>query len=352
MTGLGANIQLPVGTVQMDVTFNVAPGHTLAVLGPNGAGKTTLLRAIAGLVPLTSGSVIVDDELWENPAHGARRPPEARSVGYVFQDYLLFPHLSALDNVAYGLKQRGSARPEARRVAIDWLARVGLDGLERRRPHELSGGQQQRVALARALAPDPRVLLLDEPLAALDVTTRRSVRRDLRAHLDDYRGMAVVVTHDPIDAMVLAERILILEDGRGVQEGSSLDVTARPRSSFAADVAGLNLLRGSCTDGTVRVSDRMQLITTSPCAGPVFAAIHPRAIELHPQRPAGSARNVWEATVEESDIRGGVARLQLLASGQALVAEITAASYVALDLHPGARAWASLKATEIDVFPA
>ncbi len=204
----------------------------------------------------------VGDEDWERPADGVWLPAERRSVGFVFQDYLLFPHLSALDNVAYGLRQHRVGRRAARSRARDWLAKVGIADLAGRRPSQLSGGQQQRVALARALAPEPKVLLLDEPLSALDVTTRREVRRDLRAHLDDFAGATVLVSHDPLDAIVLAERIVIIEAGRVVQEGTALDVTSQPRSSFAADIAGLNLFRGQADGGTVHVADSFDLVTS------------------------------------------------------------------------------------------
>ena len=343
---LVATIALRIGAIDVDVALTVGEGQRVAVLGPNGAGKTTLLRAIAGLVPLDRGSVVVDGVRWDELA------PEQRSVGVVFQDYLLFPHLSALDNVAYGLRRRGSSRAEARGRAAEWLARVGLAGLGPRRPTELSGGQQQRVALARALAVEPRVLLLDEPLAALDVTTRGEVRRDLRAHLDAFAGMVVVVTHDPVDAMALADRVVIVEDGHVVQEGSALDVTSRPRSSFAADVAGLNLFRGHAGDTGVHVGLDLDFVVSSPHDGDVFAAFHPRAVSVHVARPEGSARNVWHGTVEDVDLRGGITRLRVLVHDQRIVAEITLAAYDDLRLAVGAPVWVALKATEIDVYPA
>ncbi|MGD9798548.1 MAG: sulfate/molybdate ABC transporter ATP-binding protein [Acidimicrobiia bacterium] len=351
-SGLDASIRLPRGRLEVDVALRVDEGATVAVLGPNGAGKTSVLRVLAGLLAPDDGAVSVDGVDWDRPATGRRLAPEARSVGFVFQDYLLFPHLTAADNVAYGLRRRGVGRADARKRASGWLERVGLDGFGGRRPDELSGGQRQRVALARALAPSPRLLLLDEPLAALDVTTRGDVRRDLRAHLDDFPGMAVVVTHDPLDAVVLADRIVVMEEGRVVQEGTALEVTSRPRSAFAADIAGLNLFRGTAQVGRVRVTAGLELVTSHPLDGPVFAAVHPRAVALHLDRPRGSARNVWPVTVDEVDLRAGLVRLRLLIGGQALVAEITAASYRELGLAPGHPAWASLKATEIDVFPA
>jgi molybdate transport system ATP-binding protein len=352
VSGLEAQVRARVGDLQLDVALDIGEGETVALLGPNGAGKTSVLRALAGLLPLAGGFVAVDGDPWERAGAERRLPPERRSVGLVFQDYLLFPHLRAVDNVAYGLRRRGHRRSEARARALAWIDRVGLAGLGGRWPAELSGGQQQRVALARALAPEPRLLLLDEPLAALDVATRREVRHDLRAHLADFPGMTVVVTHDPVDALVLAERIVIVEDGRAVQQGSALDVTSRPRSSFAADVAGLNLFRGRSERGVVRVSSTMALVTGSVLDGDVFAVVHRHAVTLHGARPEGSARNVWPGRVEEIDQRAGIARVRLLVEGQPLVAEITADSCRDLRLAPGQDAWASLKATEVDVFPA
>jgi molybdate transport system ATP-binding protein len=342
---LAATIRTHVGSVDVDVTIEVASGEVLAVLGPNGAGKTTLLRALAGLRP-HDGSVVVDGEPWDE------RRAEERSVGFVFQDHLLFPHLSALDNVAYGLRRQRHGRQMARALALDWLARVGLVDVAARRPGELSGGQQQRVALARALAVQPRLLLLDEPLAALDVTTRGAVRRDLRAHLDEFTGMVVLVTHDPIDAIALADRVAILEDGHVVQTGSALDVTARPRSAFAADVAGLNLFRGTLAGGALRVTPDFDLVATTAYEGEGFAAFAPRAVSLHRNRPEGSARNVWEAVIEDVDARAGTVRVRLVAHGERVVAEVTLAAYDELGLAVGGRVWVALKATEVDVYPA
>ena len=346
MNGLAAEVQLHVGAMDLDVTLTVANGERLAILGPNGAGKTTLLRALAGLAPLDRGTIVVDGVRWDDLV------PERRSVGVVFQDYLLFPHLSAQDNVAYGLRRRGASRAVARGRAAEWLGRVGLGGLERRRPAELSGGQQQRVALARALAVEPRLLLLDEPLAALDVTTRGEIRRDLRAHLDAFAGIAVIVTHEPVDALALADRVLILESGHVVQEGTALDVTSRPRSGFAADVAGLNLFRGHAGADGVRITDGLVFVVSSPHDGAVFAAFHPRAVSVHRARPEGSARNVWDGIVEDVDLRGGVTRVRVLTHDQRIVAEITLAAYDELQLAVGAPVWVALKATEIDVYPA
>jgi molybdate transport system ATP-binding protein len=350
--GLAADVRLRRGEVEIGARLRVGRGETVALLGPNGAGKTSLLRAVAGLVPLEAGTVRVDGVDWERTPGGRRLPAEARSVGFVFQDYLLLPHLSALDNVAYGLRRRGRSRAAARAGALAWLERLGVADRAGHRPGELSGGQQQRVALARALAPGPSLLLLDEPLAALDVTTRREVRGELRAHLAAFEGASLLVSHDPLDAMVLADRIVVVEEGRVVQEGTAVEVTSRPRSAFAADIAGLNLFRGEARAGVVEVSPSLRVVAGEAVDGAVFAAVHPRSIALHLEEPRGSARNVWSAVVDEVDLRGGLARLRLQVGDQAVVAEITAASCREMGLDPGTPVWASLKATEVEVFPA
>jgi len=210
---LEARVGLRLGRLDLEVELAVGTGELVVLLGPNGAGKTTLLRALAGLVPLDRGRVVLDGAVLEDTAAGAWVPTERRPVGFVFQDYLLFPHLSALENVAFGLRARGLARAEARRRAAAWLDRVGLAAHAAARPRALSGGQAQRVALARAMVGEPRLLLLDEPLAALDAATRAEVRRDLRRHLASFGGTRLLVTHDPLEALALADRLVVLEGG-------------------------------------------------------------------------------------------------------------------------------------------
>jgi molybdate transport system ATP-binding protein len=270
----------------------------------------------------------------------------------VFQDGLLFDHLSVVENVAFGLRSRGVSSRDARRVAREWLARLGLDNSTDVRPRELSGGQIQRVALARALAFEPRLLLLDEPFAALDATTRVEVRRELRSHLESIAAPKMVVTHDPIEAMALADRIIVLEDGHISQEGTSAEIRSHPRSRYVADLVGINLLRGNLEHGVVTVTGGQQLVVAADqtVAGPVMVTIHPRAIALHSSEPHGAARNVWATTVEGLDDEGDRVRVRL-AEPTPLVVEITRGGSAALSLHPGARVWASLKASEITVQP-
>jgi molybdate transport system ATP-binding protein len=333
--------------------LDAASDETVVLLGPNGAGKSTALAAIAGTVTLTDGHITLDGETFDDPATKTWVPPERRAVGMLFQDALLFPHLSATDNVAFGLRCRGVARADARRRAHESLERVGLDAHgQQARPSELSGGQAQRVALARALVTAPRVLLLDEPLSALDASTRRDLRRDLSRHLAAFAGPRIVVTHDALEAMLLADRLVVLEDGVVRQVGAPAELRARPRTRYVADVVGMNLFHGRADRGSVRLIGGGELImaATEP-SGDVVVVVPPRAVALHRRQPEGTPRNVWPGTIEHVDDEGDRVRVQV--SGLVpLIAEVTAAAVAELRLHDRAPVWVSVKATEIDVFPA
>jgi molybdate transport system ATP-binding protein len=302
----------------MGPELDVEPGEVVALVGPNGAGKSTLLRAMAEGRPGT---------------------------GLMFQDRLLFPHLSAIDNVAFGLRRQGAKRKDARAQARSWLDRLGAADLADRKPATLSGGEASRVALARALAPRPDLLLLDEPFAAVDLAARPTVRRAIRAALAEHHGACVLVTHQPVDVLALAQRMVVMEDGRIVQDGPVAEVTARPRSPWAAEMAGLNLLSADLVHAA------------EPRADARWAVIHPRAVTLSRHRPEGSARNVWPATVADIDHEGERARVRLdivldIVRQNVLVAEVTAAALGDLGLAPGGQVWASVKATEVTVYEA
>ena len=349
--GLRADVSLRLGPLDLAARLDVAAGETVAVLGPNGAGKTTLLAALAGLVGLDAGNVVLDGHVLEDTATGRFVPPERRPIAVVFQDRLLFPHLSALDNVAFGLRCRGTRRRQSRQRALAWLERMGLADHAGARPAQLSGGQAQLVALARALVTEPRLVLLDEPLSALDATVRAATRRDLRRHLADYGGVRIIVTHDPVEAAALADRLVVLEAGRVVQDGSPAEVRAHPRSRYVADLVGVNLLRGRGHQERVAVSSGGSLIVANPVEGDVLAVIHPRAIALHRTVPEGSSRNVWEGHVTALDRESERVRVQI--GGQLpVVAEVTRRAVEELGLAEGDHIWVSLKATEIEVFPA
>ncbi|CAB44409.1 MULTISPECIES: ABC transporter ATP-binding protein [Streptomyces] len=342
--GLDARLVVERGGFRLDVALTAAPGDVVALLGPNGAGKTTALRALAGLVPLSDGHLRLDG------AELDRTPPESRPVGVVFQDYLLFPHLTALDNVAFGPRCRGATKAQARTQAAAWLERLGLAGHAAAKPRRLSGGQAQRVALARALATRPRLLLLDEPLAALDARTRLDVRAQLRRHLADFEAVAVLVTHDPLDAMVLADHLVVVEDGHVVQEGTPSHIARRPRTDYIAHLVGLNLYRGRAEGHTVRLEGGPAITTTEELTGPAFVAFPPSAVTLHRERPTGSsARNVWRCEVAGLETHGDQIRADLTGD-LPLAADLTTLAAAELDLHPGATVWAAVKATQTHAY--
>ena len=341
---LDATIRLKRDEFALDVQLKVSAGETVAVLGPNGAGKTTLLRALAGLVPI-NGRVELNGQVLDDSAAGRHIPTERRRVGIVFQDHVLFPHMTVLDNVAFGLRHDSS------RIAREWLDRAGLGDRANAMPRELSGGQAQRVALIRTLATEPQLLLLDEPLAALDVTIRAEVRRELSRQLSGFHGVRILVTHDPLEAIALADRLVVLEHGKVVQSGSPAEVTARPRSRFVADLAGVNLLRGQGRGDHVELAGGTALAAPEAGDGDVFAVIHPRAVALYTSRPEGTPRNVWRGRAEDLDLQGERVRVRL-SGAVPLVAEVTPSAVRELHLDAGAEVWVAVKATEVSVYPA
>ena len=348
---LRATVGLALGDLDVDVDLAVADREVVALLGPNGAGKTTVLRAIAGLHPLDRGGIEVDGRALDDPATGVFVPTAERPIGVVFQDYLLFPRMSALENVAFGLRARGVPKAQARARAAGWLERVDLADHAAARPRALSGGQAQRVALARALATEPRVLLLDEPLAALDAGARLHVRAELRRHLASFGGARLIVTHDPVDAMVLADRLVVIERGQVTQTGTATDVTRRPRSRYVAELVGVNLLHGvAAGEHAVRLAGGAELVVADPLPGhDVAVALRPQAVALHRVQPEGSPRNTWPATVADLEAARDRVRVQLDGSIP-LVAEVTPAAVADLDLVPGAAVWASVKAVDLTAY--
>jgi molybdate transport system ATP-binding protein len=336
------------GTFAANVQLDVAAGETLALVGPNGAGKSSCVQAMAGLLPLAVGELRLGDDLLDAPAAGRFVVPEQRHVGYLPQEPMLFPHRSVRDNVAFGLRARGVAAAEARSKAEAWLARVGLGEHGDRKPRQLSGGEAQRVALARALATEPRYLLLDEPLAAVDASARLQLRQLLLQHLAAFAGPRVVVTHDPVDAFVLGDRIAVLERGAVVQVGTAAELGRAPRTQYVADLVGLNFLRGSVHDSVFTRQGGGTLVVATTHEGPAIATVHPRAIALFRDRPSGSPRNVWQAEVAGIEVALAGRRVRL-EGALPLVAEVTAAAVDELGLRPGALVWIALKATEVQV---
>jgi molybdate transport system ATP-binding protein len=353
------------GSFQLDAALRAAPGEVLGVLGPNGAGKTTLLRALSGLDTLSSGSIRLGDLTLDDVATDTFVPAERRPVGVVFQNYRLFPHLDVRDNVAYAPRVQGAGRRQARAAAETWLERFDLTALAGRRPHQISGGQAQRVALARALAADPRFLLLDEPLSALDAKTRLEVRTQLRSHIEQFTGPVLLITHDPLEAMIMADRLLVIENGRVVQQGSPAQVARQPATQYVARLVGLNLYAGTLDpansqvildDGgtlTVTLGDEAAVAATG--AGPserrVLVGLRPSAITIHTARPThASPRNVWKGTVASLELLADRVRVQVDAIPPALV-DVSAAAVADLALRPGTGVWLSAKATETEAYP-
>jgi len=336
----------------VDVALDAADGETVAVLGPNGAGKSTLLAVAAGLLRPDSGRVVLDGVELTGPDVWV--PPHARRIALLAQDPLLFPHLSALENVAFGPRSRGTHRRTARAQARTWLEDVGVAELADRRPGQLSGGQAQRVAVARALAADPRVLLLDEPMAALDVAVRPALRQTLRRVLAD--RTVVLVTHDVLDALLLADRVVVVDGGRVVEAGPTTDVLTRPRSPFTARIAGLNMVRGTWRDGAVGGPDGIEVKGLStdpvPVAGdPVVAVFRPSAVSVFREPPGGSPRNTITATVTDLEPFGDQVRVRATPTdGQSLAADVTTLAAAELDLAPGLRVVFSIKATEVSIY--
>jgi molybdopterin-binding protein len=333
------------------VRLSVAAGETVALLGPNGAGKSTVLEVISGLVAPTSGRVSLAGRDLVSPA--ATVPAHRRNIALLAQEPLLFPHLSALDNVAFGPRAHGVPRAEARGTARRWLERAGVGDLADRRPHELSGGQAQRVAVARALAAEPDLLLLDEPMAALDVAVAPALRQTLRAVLAD--RTVVLVTHDALDALLLADRVVVLEDGRVVEDGPTAEVLARPRSAFAARIAGLNLVAGTW-DGDAVVAPPLTVRGMAADPGPVVgdaavAVFAPRAVSVFRDAPGGSPRNAFAAVVTDLEPLGDRIRVRTDLAGRHLSAEITPAAVADLALGPGSAVQLTVKATEVTVYP-
>lgn len=323
----------------VDVDLGLPDGQVLAVLGPNGAGKSTLLATIAGLLRPDEGRVCLGEAVLTDTAGGVFVPAHARGVGLLAQDALLFPHLSVLSNVAYGPRRAGRRRAAALHIAREWLAAVDAGHLADRRPAQLSGGQAQRVAIARALAADPGVLLLDEPLAALDVTAAPPIRRLLRAIL---RGRtAVIVTHDLLDALTIADTVIVMDHGRVVERGPARSVLSAPRSAFAAKMAGLNMIRGICERaGVLRTTSGEELrgIGEVEPGAAAIALFGPDAVSVRlAATPSGPC--VITAVIAEVDVTGGMIHLRTAQSpdgGPGVVADVPVSSPM-LDLAPGQR---------------
>lgn len=343
---LDAHVVVPRDAMTVDVRLRQSAG-VLAIVGPNGSGKSTTMRCLAGLLR-HEGRVEVGGRVYDDAERGIHLAPHQRSVSVVQQESLLFPHLSVLENVAFGPRSRRVSRDRARSDAQDWLRRLSVGELAARRPGTLSGGQAQRVALARGLVGDPDLLLLDEPFSALDVTTRWEVRRDVRDHLSARTGVTVLVTHDPVDALTLATTVVVLEEGTVVQAGSPLELTRTPRTPYVARLVGLNLVRGRAEGTDVITESGARLHTAVTASGRVIVTFSPSTVALHRNQPEGSPRNVWPMTVTSLDMLGEVVRVGL-EGPVTLSSDVTMTAAAELALEPGRRVWVSVKATELEV---
>ncbi|KRE43867.1 sulfate/molybdate ABC transporter ATP-binding protein [Knoellia sp. Soil729] len=339
-------LDLTVAARDVAIALTVAQGETLALLGPNGAGKSTVLAAAAGLLRPDSGTVRLGDHTLSDHQTRTWVPPHARRIALLAQDARLFPHLSALDNVAFGPRSQGQPKRTAHEAAARWLEEVGMTAYARRRPHELSGGQAQKVAIARALATEPAALLVDEPLSALDVEVAPDVRDLLRRVTSDLT--TVIVTHDALDAALLSDRVAVMHAGRVVEHGETGRVLSRPTSDFGARFAGLNLVRGVTSGGALRMPDGRLLhgIAESDLGqdgGPVAAVVAPSAVSIHLEATHGSPRNSLAASVVDLEPHGPTVRVRT----DLLSADITPAAVAELRLARGNRVVLSVKATEV-----
>ena len=350
--GLVFDAQVKRGGFTLAVSLTAAPGHVVVLLGPNGAGKSTLLSAVAGLTPISAGRITLAGQVMDDADSGTFVEASGRPVGFVFQNYRLFPHLSVAENVAFSPRARGLGRRAAKAAAGHWMARLGLTDPADRKPAQLSGGQAQRVALARALAGQPALLLLDEPLSALDAGTRLDVQAELKLHLADFTGPCLLVTHDPVEALVLADQLIVLEGGRIVQQGTPAQIARQPATDYVAKLVGLNLYRGRADGPQVAVSGGGSFITTDHGQhGDVLVAVRPSAILISTQCPLpSSARNTWPATITGLTLLADRVRVGLGGRPPAL-ADVTPAAVGELSLDRGSQVWLTVKATDVEVYP-
>jgi molybdate transport system ATP-binding protein len=388
---LDADIRLKLDRLSLRAAFAAGSGEVLALLGPNGSGKSTILRALAGLLPLAEGRVSLDGVVLEDPAARIRIGAQHRPVALMFQDYLLFPHLSAVENVAYGLRARGLDHRLARQKAMQALEQLDVTKVASARPGAMSGGQQQRVAMARALVTDPRLLLLDEPLAALDVSTKTDVRRHLRQVLRASAAANILVTHDLLDAVALADHMVVIEDGVIVQAGTPAEVTSWPRSRYVADLVGVNLFRGTARGTAIDLADGGALVTATDRTGSVLAVVPPASVVVTRQAPgdgdrswpgdgvAGAGRgadgrgadgrgadgrgasgggagdgrpsgaNVWPGQIGAVDLLGDRVRVKVDGTPP-ITAEVTPRAVDDLNLDSGGQLWVSVAAEAINVY--
>ena len=378
---LHVDLETHLNTFHLSLSFSAEPGQTIVLLGESGSGKTTVLRLLAGLLYPQHGHISLDDTLYFDSKMHVALPPQERPFGYVFQDYVLFPHLNVFENIAFGLRAQHLPRQLIRQRVGEALEQVRLSGFEQRRPTQLSGGQQQRVAIARALALQPVLLLLDEPLSALDVQTRREVRQELHRILAEVGITTVLVTHHYLEALVFGQQILVLEAGKVIQQGDQQDLLMYPRSSYVAELIGVNFFRGHIVRQETNAlyviqlqngAQSMEIVAALKEHTPTekvltsgedaYVIVDPQSITLHQTAPESSARNVFRGEIVHVlhlgisplriDGKNEHVRISMLLDGDMplLTAEITDASVLRMELCEGKTVYASFKATEASVY--
>ena len=336
---LDARVVLQRGDLNLDVELSVQRGETVAIMGPNGAGKTTLLYALLGWIPIQSGWVLVDNDIFEAPGQDEVTPTRERELGMVFQDGLLFPHLKVIENIRFGTNKDDDL--------LDLLQTLEIFPLLKKYPSELSAGETQRVALARTLAAHPKMVLLDEPLALLDLSARSNARNMIQTALQQSLAGALLVTHDPADAFALAQRVLILEGGRVTQFGTPDQIRAKPKSRWVADLMGWNVFYGVGQGSSVGLESGIEFATAEAnLSGKAMVMISPSSVALFVERPSGSPRNSWLCRIRRVEYLDGLARVSLFGPLD-IYADITLAAASELDLTPGREFWVTVQATEI-----
>lgn len=344
-----ANLNIVAGAHRIQAEMESPESGVIALLGPNGAGKTTILRALAGLAPLESGEITISGETWTSVATGIHLPPERRSVAWLPQENYLFQSMTVLENVIFALKNINISISAARSRGMEMLDRLGMASFATRGVTGLSGGEARRVALARALITNPKLLLLDEPLAPADAASRPLIRRELLKTLHAPGQVCVLVSHDPVDVLTLADSAVILDGGRVVERGPLQEIVARPRTPFAAEFVNMNIYRGTGRDGIVTIESGAQIVTTG-AEGGVIVSIPTTAPSVHHERPGGSPRNAWRGSIAHLETHADRVRLHI--EGEFNIrADITPAAVRAMALTAGANVWVSVKATEITVSP-
>ena len=352
---LSVEVRKALREFRLELAFQVEPAETLVIIGPSGCGKTTTLNMIAGLVSPDEGRIVLGQQALWDPREGVDMPAEQRRVGYVFQEFALFPHMSVEENIAYGLRARRAPKSVIPQRVDEALTLLGIQRLRGRRPLALSGGERQRVALARAIACEAEILLLDEPLGSLDAQTRNRVRGELQRLLRLVRRIAIMVTHDYIDALTFGDRICVLDRGRVLQMGDRMELLRHPKSRFVAELTGVNFFQGKVTgkrdDGLaeVEVNGARFCAACDNGTGDTMLAFFPSDVVISREAPESSASNVFRAAVREITHFGDKVRVSLNGAFP-ICAEITSGSLERLGLSEGDSVYASLKATAIKTY--